>query len=318
MKEKDKKYIKEVIDVKGILKIFRKRKWCFTAAFLVILILGLLFTFFVARDFQYKASTSITLSDDNLRMHRTISDNYPQEAKDLWLFNEGKITSQYFKNHLYLITSTIESEEFLEKVIKELNIDIETTELSQLIHIEKTMDGNGLTISNFFSNPDDAMEINQTLIGIYIDQREENFRNAYNHLISRVEEDIMILGQELDDLSLEAEEYAINFNKDIIANINAEKKANIVLETSGFLPPNLENEIDTTTERYNTLNEILNNLKDTEKLYIERIEIISGPEVYPNFNYLRNILISIVAAIAIGVMLVYLVDFIASVRNKNS
>lgn len=317
MNEKDKKYSQEVVDIKGILSIFKKRRWCFIVTFLVILILGLLFTFFIARDFQYKASTSITLSDDNLRMHRTISDNYPQEAKDLWLFNEGKITNQYFKNHLYLITSTIESEDFLEKVIKELNIDIETAELSQLTHIEKTMDGNGLTISNFYSNSDDAKEINQTLMGLYISQREEDFKDIYKRLTSLIEEDIRVLGQELDDLSLEAEEYSINFNKDVIADINAEKDAKIVLETSGFLPPNLENKIEATTKSFNTLNEILDNLKGSEKLYIERIEIISGPAVYSNFNYLRNILLSIAAAVALGVILVYLIDFIISVRNKD-
>jgi len=316
MKKEDKKYGGEVIDFKDMVKIFKKRKWYFIVTFLIVLILGVILTFLVSLDFQYKASTSITLSDDNLAKHKMISDYYPQESRDLWLFNEGKITNQYFKNYLYLITSDIESKEFLEEVIKKTNITLTAPKLNKLIHIEKTMDGNGLTISNFYRNANMAQEINQAVLDTYIEQRENAFDNIYENLVNKVEKDIEDLESNLDMLSLEAEEYSISFNKELINSIDVSEKAEIVLKASSFLPPDLENKINATTKKYNSLNEILKNLKDTRSLYTGRIEVISNPGVYQNFNYLRNILVVIIGAVIIGIILVYAVDFFASSKGK--
>jgi len=317
MEKEDNKYGPVTVDIRNILGVFKKRRWYFVGSFLVILFVGLIFSFFISRDYQYRASTVMTLPTDNLKFQRRISDEYPQEASSLWLIKEGKATSHYF-NYLYnVITLEINSEKFLNDVIYNLDMDISLGHLKRLVLTEYGGNENFFTINTFYRNPEDAKKINEIIIDTYTNQKEKSFRKVYDGLIGKVEEEIFTLEEDLSELSLKAEEYAINFNRELIENLNVEGNITIELKSTEFLPPELENEINEVTGRYNYLRNILDNLVNNEKLYTNSIEVASATRVDENFTYFRNILLSIAAALVLGIIFIYIVDFIISIKNKN-
>lgn len=311
--QKDNKYNQVVVDIKSILDIFKKRKWYFIGIFLVVLLFGLFFTFFIARNHQYKASTSLTLSTDNLEVQKILSKEYPQEAKNLWLIKEGEV---YYNNHFYIITLELVSEELLNEVVDNLDMDLSSRRLNQLISMGKTQDNSFLIINTFYNNPEDTKKINKVLIDTYISKKEKGFQKVYNELVDEIEKEIEVLEEDLSTLSSEAEEYAISFNKKLIKDLSSENNGNIELKAIGFLPPELENQIRSVTGKYNILRDVLDNLLNNKELYIGRIEISSEPSVYENFTYFRNTLLSIIAAVAIGIIFIYIIDFIVSIKTK--
>ncbi len=316
MKKEDNKYGPVAVDIKNILGVFKKRKWWFAGAFLAILFIGLIFNFFIARDYQYRASTVLTLPTDNLKFQKIISDEYPQEASILWLIKEGKPTNNFFNHHLKVITLEISSEEFLNDVIYNLDMNINLRHLKRLVLTEYGGNESFFVINTFYRNSEDAKIINETILNTYTDQKEKSFRKVYNELIDKVEEEIFTLEEDLSTLSLEAEGYAISFNKELIENLTVEDNITIELKSTGFLPPELENEIERITGRYNYLRDVLDNLVNNEKLYTSSIEIVSDTRVDENFTYFRNILLSIVSALVISTVFIYIIDFIISIKSR--
>jgi len=316
MEKEDNKYGPVAVDIKNILGVFKKRKWWFAGAFLAILFIGLIFTLFVARDYQYRSSTVMTLPTDNLKFQKIISDEYPQEASNLWLIKEGKATNGYFNHYFTAIPLEINSEELLNDVIYNLDMDINLKHLKRLVLTEYGGNESFFIINTFYRNPEDAKKINETVIDTYAEQKEESFRKVYNELIGKVEGEIYTLEEDLSMLSLEAEGYAISFNKELIENLIVEDNIIIELKSTGFLPPELENEIGRITGRYNYLRDILDNLVNNEKLYTSSIEIVSDTRVDENFTYFRNIILSIIAALVLGIVFIYIIDFIISIKNR--
>ena len=319
MKKEDNKYGPVAIDIKNILGVFKKRKWVFVGSFMVILFIGLIFNFFIARDYQYKASTVVTLPTDNLKFQKIISDEYPSEASILWLIKEGKPSNTFFNHHLKIITLEISSEEFVNEVIYNLDMNLSLKRLKMQVLTEFKGNEHFFIINTFASNPEDAKKINETVIDTYISHKEISFRKVYDELVGKVKEEIFILEEDLSRLSLEAEGYAISFNKELIENLTVEDNITIELKSTGFLPPELENEIERITGRYNYLRDILDNLVNNEKFYTGSIEIVSDADtrVDENFTYFRNILLSIAAALVISIVFIYIIDFIISIKNKN-
>ena len=316
MEKEDNKYGPVAIDIKNILGVFKKRKWWFAGAFLTILFIGLIFNFFIARDYQYRASTVVTLPTDNLKFQKIISDEYPQEASILWLIKEGKPSNTFFNHHLKVIILEINSEEFLNDVVYNLDMNINLNHLKRLVLTEHKGNEHFFTINTFYRNPEDAKKINETVADTYISYKEESFRKVYDELVGKVEEEIFTLEEDLSELSLEAEGYAISFNKELIENFTVEDNVTIELKSTGFLPPELENEIERITGRYNYLRDILDNLINNEKFYTGSIEIVADTRVDENFTYFRNILLSVAAALVISIVFIYIIDFIISIKNE--
>ena len=317
MEKENNKYEVEVVDIKNILNIFRKRIRWFVGSFLVILLVGLFFSFFIARDFQYRASTVMTIPTYNLKFQKIISDEYPEEAYGLWLIKEGKMTNGYFNHYFTAIPLEINSEEFLKDVINNLDIDINLEHLKRLLLTEYGGNKSFFTINTFYRNPEGAKKINETIIGTYTSQKKEIFQKIYDELIDKVEGEIFTLEKDLSKLSLEAEEYALSFNKELIEKLSVGENVNIELKSTGFLPPEMESEIERVTGRYNYLRDILDNLINNEKLYTSSIEIVSDTRVDENFTHFRNILLSVAVALLISIIFIYIIDFIISNKNRN-
>lgn len=316
MEKEDNKYGPVAVDIKNILGILKNRKWWFVGAFLAILFTGLIINFSIARDYQYRASTVMALPTNNLKFQEIISDEYPQEASSLWLIEEGKVTKNYFNHYFNVITLEINSEEFLKDVISNLNIDMNLSHLERLLLTEFGGNESFFAVNTFYRNPEGAEKINKAVIETYTSLKEKSFKKIYGELIRKVEQEISILEKDLSELSLRAEEYALDFNKGLIENLTIEDNIVIELKSTGFLTPELENEISRTSGRYNHLRDILDNLVNNERSYTGSIETMAETRIDKNFSYFRNILLSVILAFLVSIIFIYIIDFIISNKNR--
>ena len=318
MEKENNKYEPAAVDFNNILSVFKKRKWWFIGSFIVLLLVGLAYSFFIARDYQYRASTVITIPADNLLYENRISDEYPEKANPLWLFKEGKPTNNYYNLHLKAMIMEINSDEFLGIINNNLDINLNPKLLKKLILTDHKPNEHFFILNTFYSNPDVAAKLSEQILFDYIDYRQKKFKPVYDELVHIVKEDISILEEELNHLSSEAEGYISAFIENLIKDLPAGKEINIELKSSDFLPPELSSRINTVAARYDYLKDILNNLEKNEKHYTGSISIVSdtGTVVEENFTLFRNLLISIFAALIISTIFIYIVDYIISVKNK--
>ena len=85
-----------------------------------------------------------------------------------------------------------------------------------------------------------------------------------------------------------------------------------------FIDPILAKNIETKYEEFNVLKNTKQNLVNNKDFFINRIEIIQNPEmssIQDNSNYLRNILLSLIAAILIGIIVSFVVNYFKSFKN---
>ena len=175
-----------------------------------------------------------------------------------------------------------------------------------------------LTINTFASNPEDAQELNKVIVETYKTDNELKFKKIYDELIITVEQEISKMEEDVFRLSIEAEDYLIGFNKKLFEEIDIQDDFVFETDPSAFLPLHLKNEIETSIDKLNYLEDILDNLKKNEDFYTTSIEIISdnGIRVDENFTYFRNILLSVISAFLIGIIFTYMIDYIIIIKNK--
>lgn len=315
--EKEDQYGMEAVGIFSLLEVIRKRKWWLVSAFLVILTIGLAFSFLVARDFHYRASTMITLPTDNLKYQQMVSEEYPEQSSPLWLIKDGRITNTYFNNRLRVITTEIQSEDFLTELAHKLDGDIDPRRLRQRLDANHVGNEHFLVMESFASTYDGARDLNRMVVESYNDYKQRTFQQAYDQIIAQAEQEIAELDEQLSVLSAEAEEFALDFNRQLLDEIDLQDNVRLELTASEFLPPALEHWIESVAGRRNHLKDILTNLENNEAFYTRRIQVVGDVMVDENFTYFRNILLSIAAALILSIILVYIVDLIDSIRKKS-
>jgi len=319
--EKNSKKINDpiTVDLKNMLDILKKRKWWFLGTFIVVLIFGLIYTFFIARNSIYSAKTLISMSRENLEYQELIVNSYPEYSSKLWLIEDRRYVEFHSRKYINLIPLELESESLLNNVsneLNELNMNLDVNNLKRLIRVEVTHDENYLYVSTFYSDPEGVVKINNVLLDTYFLMKEKEFEKVYNELLDRVNPEVYTLEEKLSQLSDEAENYVLEFNKQLIRELKEKEQYNIEFTATDFITPELENKINDTTKKYNSLKNIRDNMINNKDLYTQRFKINSGPEVQENLNYFRNILLSIAAAAAVGIIAVYFVGFIINVKKK--
>lgn len=318
MDKKNNIYEPSSIDIANILNVFKKRKWWFAGSFIVLLCIGLLFSFLISRDYQYKASTIVTLQTGNLKYQQVISDYYPQDASKLWLISSERMGYYHYYNYLNVLLYEINSDEFLNKVIDKMDNEISTHRLKKRLFTEANAKENIFILNTFSSTQEGSKHINETILSTYISQKEGVFKEVYDELIYKVMQDILLVEKELDIVSVEAGEYFVDYKKDLVENLSTEDNGTIGLESSEFIPPDLQSRIIALIEKYKDLSGILDNLLNNEEFYITNHENISSTMVNKNLSHFRNILLSTAAALVFSLIFIYIVDFIILGKNKRN
>jgi len=289
------------IDLRELFKIFIKRKWWFIGTFIVVLIAGLLFTFLNTPE--YSSTSMLKVKEDYFL--DSIGEYFPEEASEL------KIGS------LNDVATELKLSNTLNEVIKDLNYDIDRNDLDKAINISVDEEKEILTLATTYNDPEITYKINKTLLDAYKREKNLEFSEAYGRILQKIETKLINIQEEIDKLSESAEEYIIGFNVKILSEIE-KSGSNIPFIGTNYISPEIAGKLNYNLLVYSDLKEISYILTENKDLFVNKVEVIEGPEVsdvVADTNYGRNIAISIFLALIVGFMMVFIVNYLVSLRK---
>ena len=289
------------IDLRELFRIFIKRKWWFIGTFVIVLIAGLLFTFLIPKEYT---STSILKVKEDYYLD-SVSIYFPEEASEL------KIGS------LNDVAIELKLSKTLNQVADRLDYNIAKDDLDKAIGISIDEEKEILTLATTYNDPEITYKINETLLGIYKNKKNSEFNKTYDRLIQKIEARIIDTQGQLDELSNLAEEYIIGFNVKLLNEIE-KLGSGIPFSGANYTSPEIAGKLNYTLSVYNDLEKINCILTENKELFVNKIEVIENPEisdVVAETNYIRNVLITIFLAIIVGFMMVFIVNYLDSLRK---
>ncbi len=317
MEEKQKNLDPIMLDIKDLARIFKKQKWWFIGSFIIIFIISFLVLFNLNNNSQYGYKSQLSISTKNIEMQTFIASVYPEESDKLWLISTNKwwIMSTY----LDVMRNEIRSKDTLKDLKDYLKLEESVEEISKLVRLDVvTGEQTKLLLTTYNKNLDLAKKLNDSLLKVYLDNKNEEFEKTYNELLTKVNSQISVKEKEFNQLSLEAENYYYESNKKILSEVISEVGDGNVINftSSNFIPPELQNKINVSSGELNSLNSIKKDLFDKRDEYINRIVVEEISDTEQNSFMLRDLLVSIFAALLFGLIMVYFVNFIISLRKK--
>ncbi len=264
------------IKLRDIISVFLRKKWIFIGFFMTVLIIGLLFTFIKTPEYQ---STS-TLKLKDVYYEENLYKYFPEEARTLGIFAPGMVVEELESEILAGITKDIQDEALLEEVSSKLDFEINKDKLDEAIDSLTDRGNKIVRVIVTYISAEDSFKINSTLINTYLE-------NSINEK-SRVIENIIV---ETDNRVAELEEQLGNTE-------NQDESSNEV-----------DTENDSIDNLIIELSEIKYNLENNREAYLSNIEISEEPGIPGeaiNADNFRNIILSIFAAIAVGLIAVYI------------
>jgi len=302
--DEEKKNIKEdEIDLREIFMIFIRRKWWFVGTFIIVLIAGLLFTFLNTPTPEYSSTSIIRISDDYLL--DSINTYFLEEASEL------KIGS------LNDVSIELKLRETLNDIIRVLDYDIDKNDLDKAINVSIDKDKEILIITTVYNDAEVTYKINKTLLDVYKREKNLEFNEAYDRLLQKIEAGLIDTQKEIEELSGRAEEYIIGFNVKLLNEIE-KSGSDIPFLGANYTSPEIAGKLNYTLTVYNDLEKINYILIENKELFVNKIEIIENPEisdVVAETNYIRNVLITIFLAVIVGFMMVFIVNYLDSLRK---
>ncbi|MBM3706874.1 MAG: hypothetical protein FJW69_00820 [Actinobacteria bacterium] len=273
------------INLKTLLRVLIKRKLAFFIAFVIVFIIGITYTFLVSPE--YSSVSQLTLSNVEIYYNDEFYNYLPDEADSLWIIPriEHDKVIDYIVGKLDPIDSELKSDTLISNAINLLSGELSRSQLIKSMNI--TIDRwNGIVMLTTYAKiPEIAYEINKALLDSYTDLKVKEREEAYNSVIKKINSEIIISEKLLSNLSNDLEK-----NKEDI-----------------LLSRKLEEEYN----KYSVLTSIQNNLLDNKEYFINRIQINKPPDinsVVNTSNYLRNILLSFIASVIIGIITAFTVN----------
>ena len=281
------------LNLKSLFKILTKRKIAFLIAFFIVFVVCLTYTFLVSPE--YSSTSQITLSDNEIFYNNALYKYFPGEADNLWIIPSTEEDAQridYIVGKLDPIDSELKTDMILDNALYTLQGKITKTRLIKSINISVDRWIGIVTIESYARTPDLAYNINRSILDSYISQKKTELENAYNTLLEKLDPEIELSKKEIAALEDEIE-----------------------IET---ISPVLSKELDTAFEKYDVISTTRQNMVSNKNLFIDRIKILKPPELIDVKNtssYLRNILLSLIAAIVIGIIAALTVNYFKNSKN---
>lgn len=306
-----------VLDIKDVVKVFKKGKWWFIVVFTIILIISLLLTFSFNKNSQYGVKSQLSINLNNIDYQNIISVSYPEDSDKLWMVS----TSKWWIIGTYLdrLNNEIKSESIIDELNKALRQKSSNSELKKQISVDfATTAEDNIVLTTYADDLNSAKIINESLIKIYTNSKAKEFNTVYSALLKKIGDRLSVVQQELQNLSKESEEYIDSENKKLLEDLIGAANSNVVINftSSNFIPPELQNKINAATGELNFLTSLNKNLIDYKEIYINRIDTRNLPDVEKNSFILRNLLLSFLASLFAGIISVYIVNFVSKVRRK--
>jgi len=277
--------LRDSMSLRDLLTIFLKRKWYFIIFFVAVLIAGLIFTFI--KTPLYQSHSVIELKgiyyDENLYKY------YPEEARELGVFAPELETKEMEGSLLKGIASDIRDDKLLEEVSGNLDFATDKDELKQLINPLIDSGNRLVRIITTCDNAEGAYQINNALVSIYV----ENAKKEKSEIIDGV---ILEINHELG--LLESQYYEVN--------------------SEGSSSDDDAASLDSIASIMTDLNKIKYNLEINRETFINNVELKEAPSVPSeaiNMDNLKSILVTIFAALAVGLIAVYMPGVFTSFKK---
>lgn len=281
------------INLKELFKVIKKRKIAFIIASIIILVAGLVYTFLVSPE--YSSASKITLNDNELFLSNDFYNYLPEVADSLMIIPSYKDDQEitFIVDKIDIIPEELKSGYVLSNTKKAIDNNLNTQQLIKSINTVMDRWNGILTITAYANQPITAVQINENLLKYLIEFKKIKLEEVYNDAIKKI------------DAEIKTTEGAIE-----VLNSNSETTSNDAIS-------NLD--INEELQKYDSLSKIKNELLDNKEFYTDTIKIIEYPDlanVRNESNYLRNILLSLVAALFIGIIAVFTVNYFKT--NKKS
>jgi len=275
------------VELKELIYIFIKKKWVFITTSIVVLLAGIILTFLFTP--QYNLISTVRITDNYSYYNDFLVKNFPEGTDNLWLYDNSKIGIVENK-HLDTIAEELDSNSFLEKLKSNLGYDISKKQLKRAIVIERDTKNRTLSINTVYGDTEVVYSINKTLFELYNDINKEELSKAYAELVEELDSRSVEVLVEIDDLSVEVKE-----NESVKEKLNSK---NVF---------------------YNNLKDIKTILSENEEYFINRLELVKTPEEKDVEEYVsrkRYFIFSFFAAIALGIIAVFVANFFQSLKRK--
>jgi uncharacterized protein involved in exopolysaccharide biosynthesis len=267
-KSKKEKMPEDEVKLKDLVSIFLRKKWIFLSFFLVVLIAGLLFTFLKVPQYQTYSTLKLkgVYYDENLYKY------FPEEAKKLGIFAPEMDIKELESLVLNDITKSLREDVLLEDVAGKLDFKINKEELNKKISTLVDSSNKVIRVIVTYNNEDGAFKINNTLINAYIESSKKEKSEIIENVISEIDSRITSLQEQYEK-------------------------------------ENLEYDLDSINSLIVDLNKIKYNLENNKEVYTSNVEIVQEPSVPSepvNADNVKSILVTIFAAIAVGLIAIYM------------
>jgi len=275
------------VELKELFYILIKKRWWFVATFIVVLLIGIILTFLFTP--QYNLISTVRITDNYSYYNDFLLKYLPEETDNLWLYDNSKISIVENK-HLDTIAEELESDSFLEELSHSLDYDINKEQLKRIIVIERDTKNRTLSVNTVYDDIEITYEVNRELFELYNSRNKEELVKAYESLLEKIDlKGAEILG-EIENLSAEVEENEL-----------------------------VEKELNSKNAFYNNLSEARTILIENKEYFVNRLELVKKPEEQDVTEYVsrkRYFIFSFFAAIAIGTIMVFSVNFLQSLKKK--
>jgi len=276
MNKKKAHKFQNIIKLKDLVSVFVKKRWLFIGFFLIVLVIGLLFTFI--KTPIYKSSSTLKLKD--VYYEENLYKYFPKDAQSLGIFAPGMKLEELESSILTDITRDIRDAILLDEVSGKLDFKISKEELKDAISALIDRGNRIIRVIVTYNNAEGSYQINNTLTGTYLENNRNGKSEMIEDIILEIDSRIAALQEQYEDTESQ--------NEDV---------------------EDIESELDSINNLIVDLNEIKYNLENNKEVYINNIEISEEPVIPAeaiNIDNFKSILITVFAAIAAGLIAVYI------------
>jgi hypothetical protein len=329
-KKKHKKNQRDEINFKIFFRIIGKRKWLFITTVIVVLIIGLIYTFIQTEYCEVSYRISIEENYPNSDLNK----KYPDLYLKINYFNSDNLTSVFKSTDVFISLEDIFPEVDYVKLLNSDDVKIEQIRGEDIFYI-------------FVKNADCkvadkiAMILINSLDNYIIDENKKSLENiitqidseieAYEMKNQNLEEDIFILKEEIDLLYTKLYDFIVDYNIGLKAELSKRSKANYTYNNI-VIPPNkildnifyINEEINKYGEKIidnknnqNNLVSLKEKLNNDEILITDRIDILSEEPVFTTENRtVRNIIFTVILSIIAGILVASIANVYLYIKSK--
>lgn len=315
---KDKNMIKEN---KKVNLSFLKHLKIFIILFFIFLLLGSGYSVYKnIKPANFISGSKIKIYESYIGSDNEALYSYFSElAIKLWTFPVSK-QGYLINDALNEVQNEIKSEEILSRLknsLYALSINTNMAELNEQISIEPIQNEKSLYIKTNSNNMETALLMNEILLDIYIDYKNEKFETYYEQLMYKINQKIEEYKKTTDELTLLRVTKEEDLKKEYAKPAESQDQ-NFINETRSVILTT-DREISDSNGIYNFLKRLKSNLTENKSNFMNKIQIEEVPKLInlPTIATLRRDLVfSFIIAVFAGFVGLFIANYFESSKKS--